>query len=68
MTAKGFRVPVEDLESGDTKTMIVQAGDYMLIPFAPCHLSGRVMHANGTVQLTLRNHRPQGPAEAVSSS
>lgn len=59
---KGFRVTCEDLKTGDKQTMIVQAGDFMLIPFAPCYLSASVRHANGTVQLTLKDHAPQGSA------
>lgn len=63
MGDKGFRVTVEDLESGETGTRVVGVGDYILMPFAPCYLDGIVQHSNGTVQLTLKGHAP----EAVSA-
>jgi hypothetical protein len=55
---RGFRVTCEDLATGQTQTMDVVAGDYMLIPFAPCHLHHTQRHANGTAILTLKDHRP----------
>lgn len=57
-----FRVTVEDLETGELQSMVVASGDYILIPFAPCVLSHTQRHATGTVQLTLKGHRPQSPA------
>ena len=61
----GFRVTVEDLETGDKQAMIVHSGDYMLIPFEPCHLHHTQRSIDGTVQLTIRNHRPQVQARQV---
>ncbi len=61
--AKGFRVTVEDLETGNKRSRIVQAGDYMLIPFAPCHLTSTAQHGNGTVQLTLKGFGPEKAGE-----
>ncbi len=72
--SKGFRVTVEDLDTGEKQAMEVAAGDFMLIPFAPCFLEHTQMHpAAGTVVLTLKNHRPQGdprvvPGEQVAGS
>lgn len=40
VVSKGFRVIVEDLDSGQVTTRTVHAGDYILIPFAPCYLAG----------------------------
>jgi len=57
--SKGFKVTVEDLDNGDTQSMVVAPGDYMLIPFAPCYLAGVQKHGNGTVQLTIKEHRPE---------
>jgi hypothetical protein len=58
--ATGFRVTVEDLETGDKQTKIVQAGDYMLIPFEPCYLAGAQQYfSTGTVVLTIKGHNPQ---------
>jgi hypothetical protein len=54
-------VTVVDLESGETQAMDVAEGDYMLIPFAPCYLHHTQRHLTGTVQITLRDHRPAGP-------
>lgn len=63
MTDKGFRVTVEDLDTGDNQTMVVHAGDYMLIPFAPCYLHYTQRSASGTVQIMLKGHSPQGRAD-----
>lgn len=54
----GFRVTVEDLKTGEVMSREVGEGDYILIPFAPCYLANSARHANGTVQLTIRDHRP----------
>lgn len=65
MTDKGFRVTVEDLESGEVGVMLVSPGDYMVIPFGPCRLEGIQTWDNGTVQLTLKDHRPERAREAA---
>lgn len=57
--AKGFRVTVVDLESGETGEKIVAPGDYILIPFAPCRLDTTAWNKNGTIQLTIKGHAPQ---------
>ena len=57
----GFRVTVEDLETGEKQSRTVSAGDYVLIPFAPCYLHHTNWHANGTVVLTVKDHRPERP-------
>ena len=58
--SKGFKVTVEDLDTGDSRSMIVGAGDYMLIPFAPCYLANAQRYPkSGTTMLTLKDHRPQ---------
>lgn len=58
--SKGFRVTVEDLDTGEKQSRVVAPGDYMLIPFAPCYLAGtQVQPGKGTVQLTIKDHRPQ---------
>lgn len=61
-----FRVTVEDLETGEKQAMEVAEGDYMLIPFGSCYLASVAKHSTGTVQITLRDHNPAGPARAVS--
>jgi hypothetical protein len=59
MSDKGFRVTVEDLESGEKQSVEVASGDYVLLPFGSCHLTSVSRHGNGTVQLTLKDHAPQ---------
>jgi hypothetical protein len=61
-----FRITVEDLETGDKQAMEVAEGDYMLIPFGSCQLANTLIHSNGTVQITLRDHFPAGPAREAS--
>jgi hypothetical protein len=67
MADKGFRVTVEDLENGGTDTRVIGPGDFALIPFGPCYVDSMVKHKNGTVQITLKQHAPQKPAETVNS-
>lgn len=56
--SKGFKVTVEDLDRGESQSMVVASGDYMLIPFEPCHLH-HVQKSGTTVQLTIKGHAPQ---------
>jgi hypothetical protein len=56
-----FRVTVEDIETGESSMVEVAEGDYLLVPFGSCYLDGVTQHANGTVQLTIKGHRPAGP-------
>lgn len=58
-----FRVTVEDLSTGEKRSVDVTEGDYVLVPFEPCHLANFARHANGTVQLTIKDHHPAGPAQ-----
>ncbi len=60
--SKGFRVIVEDLDSGQVTARTVHPGDYILIPFAPCYLHSEqvwLKPRGGTVNLTLRGFAPQ---------
>lgn len=62
--ANGFRITVEDLETGEKQSRVVQAGDYILMPFAPCHLANVAQYpSTGTVVLTVKDHRPQKAGE-----
>lgn len=36
------------------------------LSFGSCYLDGTVQHANGTVQLTIKGHRPAGPGREVA--
>lgn len=56
-----FRVTVEDLETGEKQSMEIAEGDYLLIPFGRCYLSHVQRSANGTVQISVMDHRPSGP-------
>jgi hypothetical protein len=56
-----FRVTVEDLDTGDKQSMEIAEGDYLLIPFGGCYLNHVHRSANGTVQMSVKDHRPLGP-------
>jgi hypothetical protein len=63
-----FRVTVEDLETGDRQVMEFAAGDYVLIPFAPCRRAGIQMYPrSGTHVITVKDHRPQEAPREVTS-
>lgn len=65
----GFRVTVEDLATGETQSKIVHAGDYMLIPFAPCHLAHTHAYLDaGTHVLTVRGYRPTTPTATTEET
>lgn len=62
--SNGFRVTVEDLDNGGTQSMLVGAGDYILIPFEPCHLANVQQYpGKGTVVLTIKDHKPQAVSD-----
>jgi hypothetical protein len=62
----GFRVTVEDLETGDKSVMDVVPGDLMLIPFAPAFKAHSMHYAStGTTVITVKDHRPEWPAREV---
>jgi hypothetical protein len=56
-----FRVTVEDLETGEVRSMEIAEGDYLLIPFGSCYLNHVQRSANGTVQMSVKDHHPAGP-------
>jgi len=61
-----FRVTVEDLATGETQTMEISSGDYLLIPFAPCYRdSVQSYPLEGRHVITIRGHRPSAPARTV---
>lgn len=52
---KGFRVTVDDLETGDTEVVEVPMGEYFLLTTEPCHVSHTQVFGGGkTVQLTIK--------------
>lgn len=64
-----FRVTVEDLETGDVEVMEFAAGDYVLIPFAPCHRSHIAAYPkSGTHVITIKDHRPQDAPRKIGAS
>jgi hypothetical protein len=66
MSERSFRVTVEDLDEGTKQVMEFAAGDYLLIPFAPCRLDGaQVYPAKGTHVVTIKDYRPAAPAREV---
>lgn len=56
--SKGFRITVEDLNRGESQSMVVGEGDYMFIPFEPCYLAHVQKMGKGTYQLTVKGHAP----------
>jgi hypothetical protein len=64
--SNGFRVTVEDLETGEKQSQVVSEGDYMLIPFAPCYLHSAQRYGNGTVTVTLKGHAPREIGQEAS--
>lgn len=68
MSAHQFRVTVEDLVTGDKQVMEFAPGDYVLIPFAPCHRSSMQAYPrSGTHVITLKDHRPQATPNKIES-
>lgn len=64
--SKGFRVTVEDLETGDKSAMEVAPGDLILLPFAPCFKAHSTHYpGSGTTVITVKDHRPQWEAREV---
>lgn len=61
-----FRVTCTDTETGDTQTVELCEGDYILIPTGYCYLYRTEKFSNGTVVLTIKDHRPSGPARVVT--
>lgn len=63
-----FRVTVEDLVTGDVQVMEFAAGDYVLIPFAPCHRSSVTAYPkSGTHVITIKDHRPQATPKKINN-
>lgn len=64
--SKGFRVTVEDLHNGEKSAMIVHPGDYILIPFEPCHRAGvQTYPSSGTHIITIKGYGPAVPGREV---
>lgn len=51
------RVTVVDEQTGDTETMVIPDGDYLLTVVDPCYLAHTQVHANGTHVLTIKGRR-----------
>jgi len=67
--SRQFRVTVDDLETGEQRVMEFAAGDYVLIPFAPCHRSSISAYPkSGTHVITIKDHRPQDAPRLVSGT
>ena len=55
-----FRVTVDDLETGEQQVMEIAAGDFLVVPFAPCYMANVQRYPKaGTVVVTIKDHRPQ---------
>lgn len=54
--AKGLKITVEDLETGDTETVNLPMGEYFIVTTEPCHVSYQQVFGGGkTVQLTIKD-------------
>ena len=52
--AKGIRITVEDLETGETQTQVVPPGDYALMTTEPAYVAHINTFANGTHVITVK--------------
>lgn len=52
-----LNVTVVDEQTGDTDTVQVPEGDYLLICHEPCHLAHTTAQANGTHVLTVKGRK-----------
>lgn len=59
MASNGFRVTVEEIDTGETTTMVIAPGDYFLATFEPCHDSHHAHYANGVSQITIKGRAPE---------
>lgn len=58
MSGNGFRITCEDLATGESSTVEIVSGDFMLIPTGTCYLHKVAKYTNGTVVLTLKGYAP----------
>lgn len=57
---KILRVTVEDLETGDTETAEMPAGEYFILTTEPCYVGHTQVFGGGkTVQLTIKDRVPR---------
>jgi len=54
MTKPIIRITATDIETAESGTREIEAGDYCLIAAEPLYLAGEQRHANGTVVITLK--------------
>lgn len=51
----GIRVTVEDLETGDTESVVLRPGQYVVTTASPMYIAGEQRYpGTGTVVLTLK--------------
>jgi hypothetical protein len=54
MTTPVLRVTATDLETGQTETKDLPAGEYLVLTTAPCEVAHVNAHANGTHVITVK--------------
>lgn len=54
MSKPVIKVTATDIETGESGTREVGAGDYIVIPVEPLYVHGEQRHANGTITITLK--------------
>lgn len=65
MTDKGFRVTVEDLETGTSETRLVPLHEFFYLTTGDCHVSSVARYGNGTMQFTVKGCTAKAPPDAV---
>jgi hypothetical protein len=66
--SKSFRVTVEEIDTGQTSTMLIAPGDYFLATFDPCHETHHATYAKGVAQITIKGHKPEFEAYSPDGS
>lgn len=63
-----LRITSEDLETGDTQTMEIPAGEYVVITTEPCHVDGvQGYPLKGTYILTIKGRTAKNDSEPVGA-
>lgn len=69
MAEHQFRVTVEDLTEGTKHVREFAPGDYILIPFGPCHRHGvQIYPRSGTHVITVKDYGPTAASREVPAS
>lgn len=53
-----IKVTAEDVQDHHKETKIIEQGDFVLICAAPCYAEQYQAYSNGTLVITVKNHKP----------